>query len=739
MATGDSAGGDVRGRIETALAAGRSVLGEIESKELIAALGVQVAMPRMCATADDAASAAAAIGFPVALKLASTDVSHKSDVGGVELGLQSADGVRAAFDRIRDNLAATRPDAHFDGVTVQPMVAGGVEMIVGITRDDRFGPIITAGFGGVLVELMRDVVTRLAPIDTAQARAMIDSLRGRALLSGYRGRPPADLDALAALIVKVGLLAAEVPELRELDLNPVTVDQHGVTVLDARAVVAPVSPKLPADQNREARLANLRRAFEPRTVVVIGDKRAGHYMWLRALKGFTGKLYSVQIDPAEITGIEALGVENRLSLAEIAEPIDYALSAVPRQVAPRILRDCIAAGVGALGFFTSGFSETGEDLGRRLEDDIRTTALASEIAIIGPNCMGLCNPGIGMLNFAGIAPNDGGDVGFISQSGTHAVNFCLQAAARGIKVSRAASIGNATVIEAADYLDLMSDDPATRAIAIYIEGVRDGRRFFESLKRAAERHPVFVLKGGTTAAGARATLSHTASLAAPAAVWDAMMRQSGAVAVPSIDGLLDALELAVRGRAPMGRAMGLVAMTGGQSVVITDTFAAAGLEVPTLSTESIEELKSFFNVIGGSYKNPLDAGGTIGFGADLGQLERILNILEADAAIDSIALEIATGLRGDVWRTHENELIGILDHLAAFNSRTLKPFATILHGAHLEELVARARDLARARGLVVFDSFERAARAFAAVAEYHDRRAALGSSNPTVSASASAG
>jgi len=725
MASGDSIGRDVKHRINAALAARRSVLGEIESKELIAALGVRVAMPQMCATADEAARAAAAIGFPVAVKLGSTDVSHKSDVGGVVLGLESADAVRAAYDGIGENLAAKLPDAHFDGVTVQPMVAGGVEMIVGITRDDRFGPIITVGFGGVLVELMRDVATRLAPIDTAQAREMIDSLRGRVLLGGYRGRQPTDLDALAELIVKAGDLATEVHELCELDLNPVAVNEHGVTVLDARAVVAAVPAKLPPDLHREARMANLRRAFEPRTVVVIGDKRAGHYMWLRALKGFKGKLYSVQIDPAEIAGIEALGIENKLSLAEIPEPIDYALSAVPRQVAPRILRDCIAAGVGALGFFTSGFSETGEDLGRRLEDDIRATALAAEIAIIGPNCMGLCNPRIGLLNFAGIAPNDGGDVGFISQSGTHAVNFCLQAAARGIKVSRAASIGNATVIEAADYLDLMSDDPATRAIAIYIEGVRDGRRFFESLKRAAGRHPVFVLKGGATEAGARATLSHTASLAAPAAVWDAMMQQSGAVAIASIDGLLDALELSVRGHPPKGRRMGLVAMTGGQSVVITDTFAAAGLRVPTLSPDSIEELKSFFNIIGGSYRNPLDAGGTIGFGADLGQLERILNILENDAAIDSIALEIATGLRGDVWRTHENELIGLLDHLAAFNSRTLKPFATILHGAHLEELVARARDLARARGLVVFDSFERGARAFAAVVEYHDRREAI--------------
>jgi acyl-CoA synthetase (NDP forming) len=595
-------------------------------------------------------------------------------------------------------------------------------MIVGVVRDDRFGPLVSVGTGGVLVELLRDTATRLAPVDMAGALEMIASLRGRPLLDGFRGRSAANVDALAGLIVAVSRLAAESPELRELDLNPVVVDEHEARVLDARAVLAAAAEGPAADPHRERRLANLRRAFEPRTVVVIGDKRIGHYMWLRALKGVNGKLYSVQIDPNEIPGIEALGVENRLSLADVPGPIDYALSAVPRQIAPRILRDCIAAGVGTLGFFTSGFSETGEETGRKLEDEIRTLALDSEIAIVGPNCMGLCNPGAGLLNFAGLAPNDGGDVCFISQSGTHAVNFCMQAAARGIKVNWTASIGNATVIEAADYLDLMADDPATRAIGIYIEGVRDGRRFFESLARAARRHPVFVLKGGATEPGARATLSHTASMATPAAVWNAVIRQSGAVEVSGLDALLDALDLAVRGRPPQGRRMGLVAMTGGQSVVITDTFAAAGLEIPALSPASLAELGSFFNMIGGSYRNPLDAGGTIGFGADLAQMDRILAILDRDPSIDSIALEIATGLRGDVWRTNENELIAILDRLSSFNSRTLKPFAAILHGAHLEGLVAHARELARERGLVAFDSFERAAHAFAAVADYHGRR-----------------
>ena len=450
----------------------------------------------------------------------------------------------------------------------------------------------------------------------------------------------------------------------------------------------------------------------------------GGYLWLRAMSRFSGKLYSVQIDPNEIPGIEAMGVTNCKSLADVPEPVDYAISAVPRQIAPRILKDCVAAGVKGIGFFTSGFSETGEELGMKLERELRATAAESDIALVGPNCMGLYNPSIGLRNFPDLASGSGGgDVCFISQSGTHSINFCLQAPIRGIRINKAASIGNVLMLEAADYLDMMADDPATRVIGMYIEGMRDGRRFFASLRRAAARLPVVVWKGGMTEAGARATFSHTGSLATAAAVWRALIVQSGAVSVASLDAMLDAMELLARGRRVGGRGMGLVAMTGGQSVVITDTFAAAGLEVPALSQASYAELKGFFNIIGGSYRNPLDAGGTIGMGHDQGNLDRILDILERDPAIDAIVLEIGTGLRAARWPGHEDELTGLLDKLAEFNLRSRKPFAAILHPAHVEVIVTRAKELARSRGLVVFDSFERAAAAFALAAEYWQGRA----------------
>jgi acetate---CoA ligase (ADP-forming) subunit alpha len=709
--------------VAAARSAGRAALSYIETKRLLEAIGIPTAIAECAASADEAARIAERIGFPVVLKVLSPDVAHKSDVGGVTLNVGSTPETREAFDKIRRSVARAMPQARFEGVTVEPMAHQGIEMIVGVTRDDRFGPIMMVGLGGVWVEAFEDTAIRLAPVSETQARAMIAELRGAKLLRGYRGAPAADIDAVVSMLARLSEWVARGDDIAEMDLNPVAVYPNGLKVLDARIALRQQPQPPGADSHAARRIENLKRAFDAQTVAVIGDKRANGYMWLRSMSRFKGKLYSVQIDPQEIAGIEAMGVKNVRSLAEIGERIDYAVSAVPRQVAPRIIKDCIANNVGSISLFTSGFSETGEELGTKLEAEIKAIAQESDLALVGPNCMGLYNPAIGLCNFPDEKTGESGDVCFISQSGTHTINFCMQAPLRGIKVNKAASIGNAIVLECADYLDLMAEDRATRVIAMYIEGVRDGRRFFESLGRAATRHPVVVWKGGTTEAGSRATYSHTASLATPHKVWSAIVRQGGAAEVSGFDAMLDAVEFLSRGKPLRGRRLGLVAMTGGQSVVITDAFASAGLQVPALSPASYEELKQFFNIVGGSYRNPLDAGGTIAMGHHQSNLDRMLDVLERDPVIDGVVLEIGTGLRAARRATHEDEMFALLDYLADFGRRSAKPFAVVLHPAHVEAIVARARTEARARGLVVFDSFERAAAALNVSAECWERRA----------------
>ena len=390
------------------------------------------------------------------------------------------------------------------------------------------------------------------------------------------------------------------------------------------------------------RRAQLERLLNPRVVAVVGDKQISGYNWLKSLKSFSGHLYSVQIDPDELGGIAELGVANYPSLTEIPEPVDYVVCAVPRQVAPHIVTDCIAAQVGGVTLFTSGFAETAEELGIQLQAQIQKLAMENDLMLIGPNCMGLHIPKLGVRFNADQPEGVSGDVGFISQSGTHGMNFSLSGAVQGIYASKLISFGNAIVLEASDFLEYLTDDAETKIIGMYLEGVRDGPRFFRALRAAARRKPVVTWKGGQTAAGSRATQSHTASLATNQAVWDAMVRQAGAVSVDSLDEMLDVVKGLRLTKPARGRRIGLMAMTGGQSVVITDAFAKAGWEVPALSDASYASLGEFFNTIGGSYRNPLDMAGTISQNpAEF--LTRILTIMERDPNLDALAVEVSAG------------------------------------------------------------------------------------------------
>jgi len=464
----------------------------------------------------------------------------------------------------------------------------------------------------------------------------------------------------------------------------------------------------------------LRRVLNPRSVVVVGSKKADGYMWLRNYSTFKdGALYSVQIDPNEIPGIEAMGVRNYTSLLDVPGEVDYAMLAVPRPVAPRVLADCVKKGVAGVALFTSGFAETGEEEGIRLQEEVLRIAREGDLALIGPNCMGLYNRRLGIRQSAEQGAGEAGDVGFISQSGTHGINFGLVGEQHGVRVSTSISIGNAIVLDVPDYLDYLADDVKTKVIAMYIEGFKDGARFVRSLRRAAARKPVVVWKGGVTAAGARATASHTGSLATAAAVFNSVVRQAGGLLATSLEDTIDVVKALLYAKPATGRGMGLMAMTGGQSVVITDAFVEAGLEVPRLTEASYAELRGFFNIIGGSYQNPLDMGGTVGYGGQPGNLKRLMEILDADEHVDAIAMEMASGFLARMWAANPASLDTLLDTLSEHRDRSGKPFVAVLQPQHVEDVVRQARLKVQERGIAAFASFERAARALRRAIDYH--------------------
>jgi acyl-CoA synthetase (NDP forming) len=469
----------------------------------------------------------------------------------------------------------------------------------------------------------------------------------------------------------------------------------------------------------------LERAFNPRTVAVVGDKRAMGYLWLNAMEPFVGKLYSVQINEDEIRGIEALGIPNYHSLLDIPDELDYVVCAVGRAISPRIVDDCIRKGATAVTLFTSGFAETEEEEGVRLQRQLGDMARKAGLLLIGPNCMGIYNPGLGLRQSAEQPWGEAGNVGFISQSGTHCINFSLLGHVHGIKCSKAVSYGNAEVLDAADYLDYLTDDPQTEVIGMYVEGPRDGRRFFDALRRAARLKPVVVWKGGQTEAGARAIYSHTAALATQEALWEAAMRQAGVLTADSLDEMVDVVKGLLYIKPGTGQRVGLVAMTGGQSVIIADAFGRAGLDVPLLTPASYEKLASFFNIIGGSYRNPLDAGGTVAMGFRMDNLQRMLEILEEDANVDAVVLEsAATFLKSHRLMTR-TLLDNLLNFVSDYKERCQKPFLMILQPGHLEGAMVEIRSRFLERGIATFAGFQQAANALRKLIDYHRFRAGL--------------
>ena len=223
---------------------GRTLLTEVESKELIRESGISVVETRLARSKAEAVRMAQEMGLPAVLKIVSPDVIHKSDVGGVKIGLESVGQVRTAYDSILSSTLEAVPSASILGVSVQKMALPGVEVIIGATKDPQFGHVILFGLGGVLVELLRDVSMRLVPLTARDARVMIREIKSLPLLQGYRQYPPCDLDSLEEAILNLSQFLEKHPDIKELDLNPVLCYPKGLVAVDARVVLDEPSPTL---------------------------------------------------------------------------------------------------------------------------------------------------------------------------------------------------------------------------------------------------------------------------------------------------------------------------------------------------------------------------------------------------------------------------------------------------------------------------------------------------------------
>ncbi|MBL24970.1 MAG: CoA-binding protein [Rhodospirillaceae bacterium] len=596
--------------IAAAKAAKRAALDEESGKKLLAEYGISVPKTVVVADADASADAVKGLAFPLVVKVVSPDILHKSDAGGVAVGLEDAEAVAVAIAEMAEKPAIKK--ANVEGYLIEEMAPAGQELVVGGVRDPQFGPLIMVGLGGIFVEVLADVAFRVCPISAADAGQMLDELKGSALLDGARGQAAVDRQAIIDVLLKVGgdngLLTELAYDIAEADINPLIVSEKGAVAVDARFILAdepaakPAQAPLSDDEVKE----RFRPLFEPETVAVIGASATGHTIantFIRRVTefGFEGDIYPIHPKADEVDGLKAYP-----SLGETPKPVDFAYIAIGSGAVPPLV-EAAKGRVAYAQVISSGFGEVEE--GIALQQALVDAAQAGGCRAIGPNCLGTYSPR-GKLTFPENAPNTVGHVGVISQSGGLGTDIVKRGQMRGIAYSGLVTVGNCADINPNDVLEFYLADEQTRVVGLYLEGVQDGRRFFELLHRAKGKKPVVVLKGGRTDEGRKAAASHTGSLAGNERVWEALTQQTGCILADTLDDFLDCLMalqiLTPRADRPTNR-IAMFGNGGGTSVLATDFFARHGLSVEPFDEDAVQALADLNMPPGTSIANPVDA------------------------------------------------------------------------------------------------------------------------------------
>jgi acyl-CoA synthetase (NDP forming) len=380
----------------------------------------------------------------------------------------------------------------------------------------------------------------------------------------------------------------------------------------------------------------MERFFNPKSIAIVGVSKAGFRFggmsFLRKLQeaGFPGKIYPINPKAEELGGLEAYP-----NLSSLPEVPDLAIVCLAARLVPSVLEECGQVGLRNVHVLTAGFRETATQQGEELDAQIRSIAREKGLLVIGPNCMGPYSPSAGLTAWGAI-PGMSGPLGIISQSGAITQRLTEYALSLGIGTDKAVSFGNATVLDEADFLEFMAADRKIRVIAMYLESVQDGRRFFRLAKEVNKKKPVIIWKGGETEAGAATAASHTGALSSEWRIWEAFFRQTGVTAVRSMDEWADAILAFARLPAPEGKGVFVMGGGGGNSVAHGDACIREGLDVPRPSEITLERLRESVPAAGSIAGNPLDMFRVFQDSAYLGE---ILDLVYRDPAIGMVIVD----------------------------------------------------------------------------------------------------
>jgi acyl-CoA synthetase (NDP forming) len=595
---------DLHTLIDSIRATGRRALNAAEAKKICDAYKIPTPKQAVAKDPSQAIKIAARMGFPLVLKIVSDDILHKTEAGGVIVGVNSGREVRLAFDRLVKNAKAYRKNAAILGVQVQPMLQTGQEVMVGAVTDPSFGKLVAFGLGGVLVEVLKDVTFRLAPVSKKDALAMLDSVAGAEILRGVRGAKSVNRAALAEIIGSVSRLVNDFPEILEVDLNPIFASAKGATAVDARIIVGdPPPPRQRYSQNEI--LSAMRRIMMPRSVAVIGasaeDGKIGNSVMKNLINGgYAGAIYPIHPKADEILGRKAYP-----SVLNVPQEIDVAVFAIPARYCAPAMAEVGQKNIPGAVMIPSGFAEVGE---KTLQDELLAVARKHNVRVMGPNIYGFYyTPQKLCATFC--TPYDvKGKVALSSQSGGVGMSIVGFSRSTRMGVSAIVGLGNKSDLDEDDLLTFFEQDDNTQVIAMHCEDLKDGRAFADVASRVAKKKPVIMLKAGRTALGARAAASHTAALAGNDKIYDDVLRQCGVIRAKSLNDLLQFARGLQVLPTPKGENVVIITGAGGSGVLLADACVENGLSLMKMPADLDAAFRKFIPPFGAS-GNPIDITG----------------------------------------------------------------------------------------------------------------------------------
>ncbi|HEY2685746.1 MAG TPA: acetate--CoA ligase family protein [Steroidobacteraceae bacterium] len=595
----------VRKILDEAKAAGREALTAPEARGICEAYGITIPKEGVATSADEAVKVASGIGFPVVMKIVSPQILHKTEAGGVIVGVKSAEAAKEAYNTIVANAKKYDAKADIHGVQVQQMLGGGQEVIIGAVTDPAFGKLVAFGLGGVLVEVLKDITFRLAPASNADALSMLDGIAAAEILKGVRGAKPVDRTALSTMIERVSALVGDFPEISEMDLNPVFATDKGATAADVR-IVLNFNPPPPRDRPSQAEIVEkMNRIMNPKAVAVIGASAESGKIGNSVMKNLINGGYKGEIYPIHPSAVEILGKKAYKSVKDVSGIIDVAVFAIPAKFVAGALREVGEKKIPGAVLIPSGFAETGNVAGQQ---ELVAIGKQYGVRLMGPNIYGFYYTPANLCATFCTAFDVKGHAALSSQSG--GIGMAIIGFSRSAKmgVSAIVGVGNKSDIDEDDLLTFFEQDPNTHIIAQHCEDLKDGRAFAEVAKRVSKKKPVVVLKAGRTSMGARAASSHTGALAGNDKIYEDVLKQSGVIRARSLRDLLEFARGIPVLPTPKGNNVVIITGAGGSGVLLSDACVDNNLSLMAMPADLDAAFRKFIPPFGAA-GNPVDITG----------------------------------------------------------------------------------------------------------------------------------